>query len=241
MAFRGAASASSTSTTQTVNVNSIGIQLNDIVLLALANFIGNTPSFPVGFTQVTGTSPGVNDGNTVVLVYSKIATGAEPTSYSITGVSFGGSIACRVYSGRNTSSPFTATQQSSVGAAAFPITFSMTGVTAASNDDVVAFAADQISAATTTATLSFATGSGFGNGSLGNDTVDVAAFWIISEDAVNVAAGATGTIGGVLSVTAGAGPGQTGVLAQVISLAAGVVTPPVPSRGPMPKQIYILP
>ena len=145
MAYRGgAAYANATSSTMTVTVSGIGIQLNDIVLLALADYIGNTPTWPSGFAQVPGTSPEVNDGNLGVYVYWKLATASEPSTYSVTGVSYGGAFSCRVYSGRNTTSPFTTQHQTAAGSpVAFPLSFSITGLTATANDDVVVFIGEE--------------------------------------------------------------------------------------------------
>jgi hypothetical protein len=92
MAYRGGAVAASSGTTQTVTVSGINIQLNDIVLLCLCCSNSATPTWPAGFTQVTGTSPAVTDGNTNVYTYSKVATASEPSSYSVSGVSFGGAL-----------------------------------------------------------------------------------------------------------------------------------------------------
>ena len=243
MAFRGSAVAASSSSTQTVTVSGISIQLNDIVLLCLADFIGNTPSFPSGFAVVPGTT-GLNDGNVAILTYYKVATGSEPSTYSVTGVSFGGALNCRVYSGRLTSGTiFTTTAQTAAGSpGAFPISFAATGVTATASDDAVIFLGEAPTGSSTACTASYTASSGWTNGALANDTVDnfASTEWLASSDLINTS-GATGTIGGSLSITSGAGPGNSTYMAQVVSIATAAAVIPVPSRGPMPKQIYIMP
>lgn len=220
-ALRGSPVASaSTGTTQTVTVTPIGIQLGDIVLLSLTNFMGNTPSFPAGFAQVPGTSPAVNDGNISVAVFYKVATSTEvaASTLAVTGTNFGGALTCRVYSGRNTSSPFTTQNQTvHVTVAAFPVTFSITGLTAGAGDDVVVFEGEQTSGGSTAAVLGYAPSSGFANGGVANSSVAGDSHWTTSSDLVNTS-GATGTIAGIISITSGI-PGQTGYLAQVISMA----------------------
>ena len=225
MAVRGTVASASSSSTQTVTVTPIGIQLNDIVLLSVCSFAGNTPTFPSGFAQVPGTSPAVNDGSAALYAFYKVATATEvaASTLSATGASFGGAINCVVLSGRNTSSPFTTQSQTNHAAAAFPVTFSITGLTAAAGDDVVVFVGQDLTAGTTAATLSYTPSGGFTNGTLGNDTVDTNAEWLASSVSTNVSAGATGTIAGSIAVTSGAGPGQTGYLAQVISIASGAL------------------
>ena len=54
MAFRGSAVAAGTGTTQTVTVSGIGILQNDIVLLALVDYTGNTLTWPSGFNPLSG-------------------------------------------------------------------------------------------------------------------------------------------------------------------------------------------
>lgn len=221
MAFRGSAVVAGSGTTQTVTVTGIGIQLGDIVLLSLTEAMTNTPTFPAGFAQVPGTSPAVNDGNSHNIVFYKVATSTEvaASTLAVTGVSFGGALTCRVYSGRNTSSPFTTQSQTAHGtAAAFPVTFSITGLSATAGDDVVVFVGEQITAGSTAATLSYTPSAGFANGVLANDIITTNAQWTGSSDILNTS-GSTGTIAGSIAVTSGAGPGQTGYLAQVISLA----------------------
>src|ERR1700722_5474181 len=114
MALRGTASVSNTTTnaTVTVTVTGIGILANDIVLLLVQSggSTSNTLTFPTGFAAITGLTNQAEGGATTQGAAYKVASGSEPSTYSVTAnhTDFM-TIECRVYSGRNTSTPFTAT------------------------------------------------------------------------------------------------------------------------------------
>ena len=151
MALRGTAAHinSGVSTTNAVTVSGIGIQLDDVVILA-AVWVGTGATFtlPSGFATIPGLSnQNVAGTQTMMALAYKVATASEPASYTVTSSSNNLSIVrCRVYSGRiftPTTSIFTAVSSTANTAGTTPITYALTGVTAAASDDVVEFVANQ--------------------------------------------------------------------------------------------------
>lgn len=195
MALRGTANAvvDPSATTVTLNVVSIGIQQNDIVLLRLdAGGSGTlTPTFPSGFAAVPGLSNQNVNGGTHSIAY-KVAGASEPSTYVITpGNTSLQAAECRVYSGRNTSAPFTAVAATAPSATALPGTYSATGVTAATGDDVVVMYA--VEGPNSGDPKTFSTPTGFAN-PLTTDNGQLFDPSLFSADHVNVSSGATGTI-----------------------------------------------
>lgn len=224
-ALRGTAIQANTTTsaTVTVTVSSIGIQANDIVLLIgiSGGSSSQTPTFPSGFTSISGLSniSMVNSASTVYAAWH-LAGGSEPTSYTVTpGQTDFHTLACRVYSGRNTSSPFTATSTTAESTTfSFPLSYSLTGLTAATSDDIVQVLAI---AGTASDTQSFTQPSGYGN-VLAAGGVVANSPSMNTSDKVNSASGATGALTGTVTDTSSRSSEYAG---YVISLAiAGAAT-----------------
>lgn len=202
MSLRGSVGAfvDPSATTVTLNVVSIGIQQNDIVLLRIdAGGSGSlTPTFPSGFAAVPGLSNQNVNGGTHSIAY-KVAGASEPSTYVITpGNTTLMAGECRVYSGRNTSAPFTAVAATAPASVALPGNYVATGVTAASGDDVVLCIA--VEGPNSGDTLAFTAPSGFANSlkTSNNGLFDPTLF---SCDHVNVTSGATGSLTTAVSDT----------------------------------------
>jgi hypothetical protein len=195
-AFRGSAGQANAtaSTTVTVTVSSIGIQNGDIVLFFMnANTASGTLTQPTGFSAVPGISQNIIS-NTVSMVWYKVAGASEPSTYTATSSASDihtGEV--RVYSGRNTASPFTAVATTAEAFLTSPGSIALTGVTAALGDDVVWLVGNASGSGVATPALT--NPSGFANQ---NIFYDATAFSppILSCDSVNVSAGATGTLTG---------------------------------------------
>ena len=222
MAFRGSADGTSATALCVVNVAGIGIQNGDIVLLCAIGNPPATPAFPVGFNTPTGLSNGsvAGDSSGTTSIAWKVASG-EPTSYTVTGFNASGNAAvqCRVYSGR-AASQFTATSQTATSANFnYPGAFSLTGLTAAAQDDVCAFVCvSGIGSTGHTYSLSVVP-TGFANTDFTQNNNAFPYFpYIVGIDDVNVSAGATGAIAGTLADT-GSGINQQ-YMGYVLSLAA---------------------
>lgn len=224
MALRGTAvGTASPGATVSVSVAGIGIQSGDIVLLC-GDFGGGaalTPTFPSGFSPISGLSNFTTDFNQTSSIAYKVAGASEPSTYTVTpGATDNHELQCRVYSGRAGTGTFTATQSSTGGFSTPPYLVSATGLTAAAADDVVIFTIAGANSSATTWTYS--AGSGFANAALASTTGSFQGA-VGGSDAVNVSAGATGTIGGtftatnspgnyynyVMSIALGSGPGNS--------------------------------
>jgi hypothetical protein len=223
-ALRGVASQANTTsaTTCVVTVTPIGIQLGDIILFYGVGAGSGTATltFPTGFARPSGITKtnGGATGNTFDVAF-KVATSTEVSATTLTMTSNQNDFqTChiRVYSGRNTTTPFTAVNQVSVTTQVSPpVAFSVPGVTAAASDDIaLVFGINNTSA---TDTISITPPSGFANGGglhgAGAGFSQNAAFC----DFVNNSGGATGTLTGSLNNTSA---GVMGYGAFVISLAA---------------------
>lgn len=230
MAFRGAASQanSSTSTSVVVTVSSIGgtgPQLNDIVLFYMDGGGGggtSTLTPPSGFSAVPGITQTLNF-NTQNMVWYKVATASEPSTYTATSnVNDFHAAQVRVYSGRNTSSPFTTVSTFHVSSGSSPMSVDINGLTAAASDDLVIIGGlDNQSNGTTN--YSYTAPSGYANAQMG--TVNVAfATASFGADKVNASAGATGTVSGSLTFT-GTGGDTGGWLIALAVAAAGTTAP----------------
>jgi hypothetical protein len=220
-AYRGAASTvnATSGNSCVVTVSGIGIQLGD-VLLFIAGTANNSKTFtyPTGFSAVPGLSNiniTSNGGGTIGVAY-KIATSTEVSASTLTATTSDspGWLACHVrdYSGRNTSSPFSAVATTATTAATGnPLNFTLTGLTAVAGDDVVSIVGINNATEATTYTTP---PTGFANTALldngGNFNPNFAA-----ADKVNVSAGATGSLTGSIATFGG----SYGYAGYVISLA----------------------
>lgn len=235
MALRGTAAAFTTGLATSVAVtHGISIQSGDVVILeaSISNANVGTPTFPSGFSSTLGSTtlgalsiPANAQNACTGYIAAKIAGASEPATYTVTGLSNRWQLVCRVYSGRS-ATPFTvaAVTTSPVADATVPITLAITGITANAGDDLVLFipgSGENGGATDDTLTAP----SGFGN--VRNDTGGSANPFtpmVWSCDKLNVAAGATGSLGGTINGQAG---DKTAYGAWLISMATG--TPPAPA------------
>lgn len=186
-------------------IHGLTILANDIVgIFANGGGAGNnTFTYPSGFNAVPGLSNiNIDSGFNTLGIAVKVAGGSEPSSYSVSSSSFDAlSLRGFVLRGRNTSSPYTnvaTTASTSVGT--FPLSVSMTGLTAASGDDVVLLlgATGNASGAGEVQTLTGPTGfTDQGAGSGQNAFSAPVAY----ADHLNVGAGGTGTLTATWSST----------------------------------------
>ena len=148
----------------------------------------------------------------------KVAGGSEPTSYTVTlNSSNFAATTVWVFTGRNTSTPFTAESGTTAGAtAATPLSIALTGVTAATSDDILWIAALSNSQGNGYPGPTFTPPSGFSSALTETSTTS---FTVGAVGAVkaNVSSGATGTITGTMAYTGGGSNSWGG---YVISIAA---------------------
>lgn len=229
MALRGTAfqANGSASTTCVINVSGIGIQQGDIVLL-LMNGGGNAGqanfTFPSGFAAIPGLAKQKIISLMAFQVMYKVATGSEPSTYTVTSDQTDFQCAqCRVYSGRNQTSPFTAVAVTApVAASATPISESFTGLTAAASDDLVLFVGNDNTNVVSSDVYALTAPSGFSNvvNAVGNHQFGSVT---LSADLVNHSAGATGTLSATeTSTPTGRSMAYAGFL---ISIATAANTP----------------
>lgn len=230
MAFRGSAGQANSSTNANVvvtvsGIGGIGPQLNDIIFLFVDNGGGttNTFTFPAGFNAIaTLTNFGLSaNGSTTSGIAYKIGTASEPSTYTVSSsVTDMFCCDCRVYSGRNTSSPFTNVARTLVaGGATCPLTTALTGVTSATGDDLIYFMGTGNGTWSATVTPGQTQQSGFGNSDVvfANTNFSPPLF---AGDMTNVASGASGTLTPIITA-GGAGNSNVDYGAFVISLAIG--------------------
>jgi len=206
MALRGIVTnaASAHVTSLSVDVSTIGVQAGDLILLHMqgGGGTGLTFTWPTGFAAPS-------DGTTTLGNQNEASSGTEGIMYKFadgteTSLSVGSSannfatLTARVYSGRNSLAPFTkvaaTTTQFNQNS---PFSYALAGVTAAAGDDVVCFAANRY--ADGSGTASFTPASGYTNGNVAYSQPTQFSPITVSFDALNVSAGATGTIGGTFT------------------------------------------
>ena len=221
MAFRGSigATQNTNSTTCVITVNTLGIQLGDVVVLSgQGGSTGATFSSP-GF-GVVGALTNVNmtsSGETAMAPLFKVATGSEPTTYTVTCSSSNlWALQCNVFSGR--SGVITAAGQVTGAITVQPWSLAIATITAANGDDLVFLCSDGGNKGSNNSTLNAPTGPGtFGNILDTNGTA--ASFFTSCHSAnlLNYGGGATGTTTGTISSPTGATNDSVGYL---IALAA---------------------
>jgi hypothetical protein len=202
VALRGFAGQANTTTSSSVTVTVSGIggsgpQSGDIVLFFMnggGNNGASTLTPPSGFSIVTGTSNEVLNSNTNITVWYKVAGASEPSSYTATSsVTDYHTAEVRVYSGRNTVSPFTAVATTAnAGPFASPMTISAAGVTAAAGDDIILLLANN-NAAGNAGDAALTAPSGYANTAVYNAAVNYSPP-VLCCDQTNAPAGATGTL-----------------------------------------------
>jgi hypothetical protein len=176
----------------------LNIQANDIILISVNNGNnGSVQTYPSGFGAITGLSTQAISGSGNLSIQYKVATGSEPASYTVSSTATGFMTAdLRVYSGRNASSPFTATAATaSTTSSGATVTLALTGVTAAVADDVVLFAGFGNGSVNSGSTFHLSLPTGFANR---EDPIPYAniSFGTVmgSSDYANNPGGATGTL-----------------------------------------------
>lgn len=233
MALRGIANQSNTTTSTTCVVTVSGIggsgpQLNDIILLMINGGGGgtNTITFPSGFNTITGlTNINIGAGTDTMAIVYKIGTASEPATYTVTSSANDfQTVQCRCYSGRNTTSTFSATAQTnSTAAGNTPLTCAITGLTAVANDDIVLLMGNSNNNTVAASGCGLTVPSGWANESTGFGAVAFSTP-VYGCDFVNNSGGATGTLAPV--ITASTLYSVNAYAGYVISLAQGSVGPP---------------
>ena len=220
MALRGTATQSNTvkATAVTVNVAGIGIQVGDYVVLEAQAGGGttNTVTFPTGFNAVPSLPNQGITGDSTQAIAAKFATAAD-TAYTITNSANDYlTVTCHVFSGRNPTAPITAVAVTPTNySGTSPVNYSVTGLTAAANDDVLVWIANKFYDGTDAPT--FAPASGFGSAVTAYGAVQYSPL-STSCVAQNVSAGAVSITGA--SLTVGGGSTALGYGAFVLSIAA---------------------
>jgi hypothetical protein len=205
-------------------IGGIGPQLNDLVILQVIAGSGQTASC-TGFSNVPGLSAIAltDSGQSYAILLYKIAGAGEPSSYTITLSGNSQPIAadCNVFSGRNTSTPFTAVNQVAPAAGPFPISIPITTVTAAAGDDLLFVCADGSNKGSNTSALT--PPSGF-TGTLDTNAILATAYTTVhSCNQTNVSGGATGTITGTITSASGANTNPGGFLLSIAQAASASV------------------
>jgi hypothetical protein len=196
MALRGQATQANTTTNASVVVtHGISIQSGDIIILTVNGGGGNANTFtwPSGFGAITGlTNIGLDtSGGCTCGINYKVAGGSEPSTYTVSSSATDFlTLHIRVYSGRNTSSTFTATAQTArtawTGSGK-----ALTGLTAAASDDIVFLAWYNNNG---TGYSGYIQPTGFGNASQIGGVVTFSPAAGVA-DFVNNSGGATGSLG----------------------------------------------
>jgi hypothetical protein len=232
MAFRGSQAVLNTASATTVVFTVVDFtpavpQTGDIIEVLIMGGGGATSiTPPSGWIEVPETTGITTASGTLLNVFHHVFSGSDTTyTFTVNQNDFHGGEA-RAYSGRNTTSPFTAVSQTGpVSPGTNPITFATTGVTAAAGDDIVIFNGVN-GLGNTTQTLTYAPPSGFGNVSAPALTVSFEQA-IADSDFVNNPGGATGTLGGTLTNSRGATAAQYGTYVLSLAAAAAGSTAPI--------------
>lgn len=218
-------------TSITVDVSAIGIQDGDVLICTVEVGGTGTATFtwPSGFAVPSGLSTinlaYIAGANTLGIAYW-VVSGTVPTSVTITSSQSDRLAAqCRDYSGRNTTSPFTAVAQtgSTTLSATSPATFAMTGLTAVTGDDIVIMAGFNNGKTGSAYTYTFSGPSGYANAITefaGTQYDEI----LGSADQVNAAGGATGTINSTITASVSVPPSAGGYVLAVAPAAAGSCT-----------------
>jgi hypothetical protein len=240
MAWRGSAGATSPSAATTLAVTfPVTANAGDIIVLHVSSGGSSVLTFTCsGYSAVPGLSNVgyIGASGTLGALY-KVAVGGE-TAATVTKSSTADFMAlqCNIFSGRNTTTPFTGASTSAAQFGSSPQSIACGTITAAAGDDLLFLTGEGNNVSNTSPTLTVP--SGFANKL---DTFSAVANVPAANSCnqVNVSAGATGTITGSIAFTGGANNDAGGYM---LSIAAGSVgPPPIAPYGPMPKQIYIMP
>src|SRR5688572_15144107 len=219
--FLGAADAASVSTS--------GISNGQMMILAIRSPETNNAVADYGFTHLgtATTNQGAARADEVKFYY-KVAS-SEPANYDFeigggNSISFSGEL--MAFSARSTSAPNIVLTNHATTAGKSPVTMTLTGATAAANDDIAAIFGLAGNNTTGTWALTSVPGSYTNRGGQSDAGAFTGGF-IGSATRDNVSSGATGNLSGVCTRTGGTGQGEG--MGAVIRLAAGAAVPSVTS------------
>jgi hypothetical protein len=241
MALRGTTQNNGTTSTTSNSITYAGasnIVIGDFIVLVSEVTTSSTESFtdPSGFTAGSSISlpdVRVNASDYLHVAVKIAAAGDVGTPTYVTSCTNGGywKQQLRVYSGRNTATVGSAiTAVSATGAATqggYPYSFAMTGLTAASGDDLMLFAVGCLPDGNSGSTAFGASATGFSNSLASNYSGYQYDASLNSLDYVNYSGGTTGTITVTLTQTGGSGT-QVIPFGFMLSLANAVTTPFTP-------------
>lgn len=224
MAYRASSATTAIvdSPTSSVSVNSpVGVQVGDIVVIAILSNGSTTRTYtwPSGFTeQARLGAPGAIAHDDTIAIATKVATGSEPASYSITqSTAAAALLVCGAWAGRETTAPVTFATTTVAAGGATSVTITLNGGTAAAGDDLIWFGglSQSNTAWTMTPPSGYATD---GNVSHANNSNQIL---VASKDGVS--AGATGSIAG--SATGTVGADSFGIVISLAQAATAVYDP----------------
>ena len=187
------------------------------VVLAMMQGDNNTATLspPAGWTAIPNCPQQVTGNVNVQAAWYRVFDGTEGASYTFTSSANDYQTAVLLgFSGRNTSSPFTASIATPNQFSASPLVLSCNPVTAAAGDDVVILGGNRWYNGSNAVNYAPPVGFGFGNSVYANVLYSPVAFYSVDQ---NVAAGSYGAAGGTITV-----PVDTtsqGATAYVVSLA----------------------
>ncbi len=150
MAYRAGSVTSFTTgaqNTTTFTINSpVGVQSGDIVIIGGASDANGGQTWSsTGFTsgdQLSQTTS-ISQGPHATMGWLwKVAGGSEPSTYTVTltaGLFTDCEAWCAAWTGLNTNTPISANSQTKAAGTGSPVTFALTGVTAAAGDDLICF------------------------------------------------------------------------------------------------------
>lgn len=219
-----------------VDVSGIVIQPNDhaIILVQGGGGVSNTYTFPAESTApINGLANQDVTGDSTQGIANFFMAGTETSvtvSSSVTDYLTAGVV---VFRGRSLSNPFTATNNTPTNyTGTSPLSYSLQGITAGANDDVLIFIANKFYDGTNA--MSYASpGGAFGTGHIAYGAVQYSPCLCFCV-AQNVSAGSIGTAGGTLTVPGGRT--DLGFAAMVLSM------PPMQSSSALPcgaKQTFV--
>lgn len=224
MAYRASSAVTtSNSASSSTSVNApVGVQAGDIVVIVILSrgVTGVTYTWPSGFTEAAVNSRnGSLAHSDTYAVATKVATGSEPASYSVTQSSaLSALMVCAAWTGRS-STPVTFATTTNPGGFATSGSIALNGGTAASGDDIawigmlsqnsVAWTISNPSGYSSAANISTA-----GN----NDQIQLS-----YKDAVS--SGATGTISGTATESGSTGADPFGIVIALSAAASATLDP----------------
>jgi hypothetical protein len=222
MAWRGSAGATSASAATTLAVTfPVTCNAGDIIILHVSSGGSSSLTFSCpGYSAVTGLSNVgyIGASGTLGALY-KVAAGGE-TAATVTKSATADFMAlqCNIFSGRNTTTPFTGATTSAAQFGSSPQSIACGTITAAAGDDLLFLTGEGNNVSNTSPTLTVP--SGFAN-KLDTFSAVTNVPGANSCNHVNVSAGATGTITGSIAFTGGANNDAAGYMIS-IAAAAGI-------------------